>query len=90
MEYRFEDLSIKIDGKKVGSFTGTAGLAADRGGFRVASICIEDPEIKWLFRNGETTLERELRVAIEAEIYASPHARDAWAAHVEEERENAA
>lgn len=90
MEYDFEDLSILLGRAKVGWFTGVAYLEPDRSGFYVRSVCLEKPEVKWLFKHAETVLERELRTAIEAAIYASDHARDAWAAHVEDQKADAA
>jgi hypothetical protein len=90
MEYEFDHLSIKVGKANVGWFSGMAYLEADRGGFAVKSVCLDGPEIVWLFKNASTALERELRAAIEAALYASPHVRDAWAAHVESERADAA
>jgi hypothetical protein len=91
MEYRFEDLSIDVDGAQVGYFTGSAYFEPDRGGlfFVQNDICMARPEIAWISRKG-SPLQVELFRAIEAALYASPHARDAWAAHCENDRADAA
>jgi hypothetical protein len=90
MEYAFEDLSIDVDGAQVGYFSGTAYLVADRAGFWVSNICLTGPQgVVWLGVDG-SPLMVELFRAIEAAIDSSTHARDAWAAHCESERADAA
>jgi hypothetical protein len=95
MEYEFEDLAIKVGAVHVGWFRGSAYLQAERGGFRIANVCLDGPGIVWLLKAAETALERELRVAIEAALLDvntadGRHVRDAWAAHCESERADAA
>jgi hypothetical protein len=89
VNYDFEDLSIDVDGAQVGYFSGVAELVPDRGGFWVSYICLTSPHRHHLTRAG-SSLGVELFRAIEAALYASPHARDAWAAHCESERADAA
>jgi hypothetical protein len=89
MEHRFEDLSIDVDDIPTGYFSGVAYLEHDGEGFWVAAIRSDAPVRNWLSRN-RSPLQVELFRAIEAALYASPHARDAWAAHCENERADAA
>jgi hypothetical protein len=91
MNYDFEDLSIDVDGAQVGYFTGSAYFERDRGGvfFVQDDICMTRPEIAWISRKG-SPLQVEIFRAIEAALYASSKARDAWAAHLESERADAA
>jgi hypothetical protein len=90
MEYLFEELPVDIDGHAA-LFSGTAYLQPDRGGFWVA--CINLPGVDGngcpLDRSG-SPLARLLDAAICDALYADRHAREAWAAHVEEERADAA
>ena len=89
LEYPFEDLAIDIDGRQAGAFTGTAFLQDDVGGFWVSAICLTEPQQVQLLMSG-TTLSRQLFLAIADALYASPHASEAWAAHVEENKSDAA
>lgn len=86
MVYHFEELRVWIDGMPA-HFTGTAYLGPNRGSFWVAAVSI-DPNCL-LDRSG-SPLARHLDAAISEAIEESPHARDAWAAHCEEERADAA
>ena len=96
MEYHFEDLSLDIDGKPGLFVSGVACLERDRHGqFWIDCISVEGPDgLVKLDRSG-SQWNIELLRSIEAALYdertkAGRAARDAWAAHVESERADAA
>jgi hypothetical protein len=92
LKYQFEELSIDVDGATFGSFDGAAFLIPDRSGFFVSRpLWLRDVNgIQTAVYSAGSPLAVELFRAIEAAIYASPHAREAWAAHCESERADAA
>jgi hypothetical protein len=93
LEYRFDDLSIDVDGGAFGHFDGAAFLIPDRGGgfFVAAPMWLRDVnDVQVAIYRGGSPLAVELFRAIEAAIDASTRARDAWAAHCESERADAA
>jgi hypothetical protein len=91
MEYHFEDLSVDIDGKLGLLIAGTACLERDRHGqFWIDTISVEGPGGNVRLSRSGSQFNIELFRAVEAAIYDSEHARDVWAAHVEEEKRDAA
>jgi hypothetical protein len=90
LEYPFERLPVEIDGFDA-VFSGTAWFQPDPAGFWVACISLEGTDRNGcpLDRSG-SILARHLFAAIEAALYADRHVAEAWAAHCENERADAA
>ena len=89
--YEFKDIYPMIDGQRGPATCGAAYMGRDRGGlFWIDRVAVDGPDGRvWLNRSG-SQFNIELFRAVEAAIYDSEHARDVWAAHVEEEKRDAA